>query len=91
MAYQAIVAARERRRSVAAEAGGFMRQNRKGKKNKKHDLRTALAVESERLDSLFPIWDADGDGQITKTEFRRAIKLMGVRVTDADLQAFCEM
>lgn len=90
MAHQAILAAAERRRQVVAEAGGFMRK-KKNFAGKKSDLRQALALQMDRLDSLFPIWDVDGDGTISKKEFKRALRLMGVSATDAQMNAFCEL
>ena len=86
MAHQAILAAQERRRQTAAEAGGFMRKTkrRQGEQN----LRQALAAESGRLAELFAIWDADGDGSINRKEFSRALKMMGLRVSKEDFHAF---
>lgn len=88
MAQQAILAAAERRRQVAAEAGGFMRRVRR---QHHPELRVALAASADRLGELFTIWDADQDGTIDRKEFRRALKLMGMRVTTDDFNAFCAM
>ena len=92
MAHQAILAAAERRRQAAAEASGFLRKKKTSPFAKqKHDLRTALALQVDRLDELFPIWDVDGDGTISKTEFTRALRLLGVSTTAAQVDAFCSL
>jgi Ca2+-binding EF-hand superfamily protein len=43
-------------------------------------LRDALAGESSRVIDLFRSWDMNGDGEISRDEFRRAIPLLGISV-----------
>ena len=71
MAHQAILAAAERRRQTAAEAGGFLRKDKSRRRQlRKLSLQEALALERDRLDALFPIWDVDGDGDLSRKEVR---------------------
>ena len=87
MAQQAILAAAERRRTETADAHGFLR--RRHHKGKRRTMAEALALEEQRLFELFEMWDEDGDGEISMTEFRRAIKLLGHKVGKDDFDAFC--
>ena len=50
-----------------------------------------LVAEADRLDSLFDIWDVDGDGSIDRKEFARALKLMGLRCSNDDFENFCDL
>ena len=43
-------------------------------------LREALAKNAVRVIDLFKEWDADGDGTVSKAEFRRAMPMLGVEV-----------
>ena len=41
-------------------------------------LREALALSATRVIDLFKEWDEDGDGVVTKKEFRRAVPMLGL-------------
>ena len=41
-------------------------------------LREALALSATRVIDLFKEWDEDGDGAVTKKEFRRAVPMLGL-------------
>lgn len=66
---------------VAAEPGalGAMTAKQMAKQ-----LRIALGDEEglERVMDLFRVWDTDGDGMITKKEFRRAVATLGFAEVD---------
>ena len=40
------------------------------------ELRLSLATQSARVIDLFREWDEDGDGTVSKKEFRKAIPLI---------------
>jgi len=40
-------------------------------------LKIALSKNAGRVIDLFREWDADGDGQVSKKEFRKAMPLLG--------------
>ena len=50
-------------------------------------LRDALQKNLSRVIDLFRDWDENGDGQISKVEFRRAMPLLGLKVDKADADA----
>lgn len=85
MAQQAILAANARRREDAADGAGFLRR-RIGRKPK--SLREALAANEERLAGLFDMWDVDGDGELDTNEFKRALQLLGLKVTQEQYDRF---
>ena len=90
MAQQMILAANERRKKLdIAEATGFI--GRRRKKNldlKQASLRQALAEQKHRLANLFSLWDEDGNGEIDEKEFRRALRMLGLKPSPADFTAF---
>ena len=94
MAQQMILKAHQRRRAAsvaAANLGGgasFV--------NKDADLRSlsfalALKEHSKKLYSLFSLWDEDGNGYIDEVEFQRAVKMLGLKFSKGDFEAFCKM
>ena len=90
MAQQLILAAAKRRAKLdMAESSGFL-QNRRRKKldAKQGALRQALAEQKERLGQLFDLWDEDGNGEIDEKEFRRAIRMLGLKPSPADFVSF---
>jgi len=48
-------------------------------------LRGALAKNAGRVIDLFREWDTDGDGKVSKKEFRRAMPMLGFDVPVADI------
>ena len=54
-------------------------------------LRRALKKEIGRLSQLFAPWDADGSGSIDELEFRRAIRMLGLRTDPRDFQEFAKL
>jgi len=92
MAQQMILAAQKRRNTQdAAEAMGFVQQGgrRRGKLDAKQGaLRQALAQQRERLTQLFDLWDEDGNGEIDEKEFRRALRMLGLKPAPQDFTAF---
>ena len=50
-------------------------------------LRKALTRQAVRVIDLFREWDENGDGRVTKKEFRRAMGMLGLEAprTDVDL------
>ena len=91
MAQQAILAAADRRRGAAAEAAGFIQNGRRRKPKKTDDLREVLYPYQERLYGLFDLWDEDGDGTIDPSEFKRALRMIGVKPTPGAFKRFCDM
>ena len=45
-------------------------------------LRDALSKNATRIVDLFRQWDADGDGQVSKSEFRKAIGVLGLNAAE---------
>ena len=43
-------------------------------------LRDALKANATRIIDLFKEWDVDGDGQVSKAEFSRALPMLGLQV-----------
>ena len=41
-------------------------------------LKEALALNATRVIDLFKEWDEDGDGNVSKKEFRRAVPMLGL-------------
>ena len=54
-------------------------------------LRQALKSKSADMYRLFQIWDEDGDGTIDDSEFVRAIKMLGLRVSPGDYSSLCRI
>ena len=48
-------------------------------------LGMALTANAKTIRDLFADWDADGNGGISKKEFRKAIKLLGYNAKKADI------
>lgn len=49
-------------------------------------LATALKSDSGRVLDLFRSWDADGDGEVSKKEFHKAIPALGFDVPKSDVE-----
>ena len=41
-------------------------------------IRDALTLNAVRVIDLFRDWDDDGDGRVSKKEFRKAMKMLGI-------------
>jgi len=50
-------------------------------------LASALRANSGRVLDLFRDWDKDGDGEVSRDEFRRAMPLLGLEVPIQDIDA----
>ena len=50
-------------------------------------LREALSANAVRVVDLFKEWDTDGDGTVSKKEFRKAIPALGLDVPRAEIDA----
>jgi len=50
-------------------------------------IRYTLKKNAARVLDLFREWDEDGDGQVSKTEFRRAIPMLGLEVANDQIDA----
>ena len=50
-------------------------------------LREILSQNAVRVIDLFKEWDEDGDGNVTKKEFRKAIPALGVQAPRAEIDA----
>ena len=50
-------------------------------------LRDALVKQGVKVITLFREWDEDGDGTVSKKEFRKAMPLLGLDVPRADIDA----
>ena len=48
-------------------------------------LRFALRQNLTRVNELFQAWDEDQDGKVSKREFRRAVKLLGLSASKEDV------
>ena len=51
------------------------------------ELREALTANFARVMDLFRIWDADGNGTISKKEFRKAIRALRVSASVAEVDS----
>ena len=56
-----------------------------GKKSNAEALREAVKQNAQALASMFKEIDEDGDGQVLKSEFRKAIPLIGVQASRAEI------
>jgi Ca2+-binding EF-hand superfamily protein len=54
-------------------------------------LRGALAAKLGRVIDIFREWDDDGDGVISRAEFRKALPVLGVAVDRADCNALFDL
>ena len=50
-------------------------------------LKQALSKNAGRVIDLFREWDADGDGQVSKKEFRKAMPVLGLEVPTKEIDA----
>jgi hypothetical protein len=53
-------------------------------------LKEALDTHLEKVTSLFSAWDENGDGRVSRREFRRAVTLFGLKATRADIDSLFE-
>ena len=54
----------------------------------REQIRLALCNDKDRLEGLFEVWDENGDGELSEKEFRRAVKLLGVKASKAAVAQF---
>jgi hypothetical protein len=47
-----------------------------------------LYLARDRLTILFDLWDEDRDGELSLAEFRNAMRMSGLRISEADTDAF---
>jgi Ca2+-binding EF-hand superfamily protein len=59
-------------------------------KSVQEGLREALTANASRVIDLFRMWDVDGNGTISKKEFHRAMREIGVEASKEDLYALFE-
>ena len=52
-----------------------------------HQLRDALSQQAVRVIDLFREWDEDGDGTVSKKEFRKAMPMLGLEVPKKEIDA----
>merc|ERR1740133_899303 len=50
-------------------------------------LRHVLTSNAVRVIDLFREWDEDGDGTVSKKEFRKAMPMLGLEVSKQDINA----
>ncbi len=50
-------------------------------------LRDTLTKKAVRVIDLFREWDENGDGKVTKKEFRQALPLLGLDAAKTDMDA----
>ena len=50
-------------------------------------LRDALTAQAVRVIDLFREWDEDGDGTVSKKEFRKALPALGLKVPREEADA----
>jgi len=50
-------------------------------------IRDALTHNAVRVIDLFHSWDEDGDGTVSKKEFRKALPMLGIQVAKAEVDA----
>ena len=51
-------------------------------------VREMLHQERHRLTTLFELWDEDKDRRISRAEFRKAMKMTGLKFSEADIEGF---
>ena len=51
-------------------------------------VREMLHQERHRLAALFELWDEDKDRRISRAEFRKAMKMTGIKFSEADTEGF---
>lgn len=86
MAQQQILAAQRRRNEKAAEAGGFLTEQKRVPITT--SVAEALEANKDRIYELFDLWDEDRNGTINEREFRRALKQLGIQPTMAAFHNF---
>ena len=58
-----------------------------GNRSVSEQVRDALADNLARVIDLFHEWDANGDGRIAKSEFRKALTVLGLRASSDEMDA----
>jgi Ca2+-binding EF-hand superfamily protein len=62
-----------------------------GKGTMPEQIAAALASQSARVTDLFRSWDKDGDGEVSKAEFRKAIPALGIVVDECYVDELFDM
>ena len=83
MAFQAILAARERRKMAAAVAAGFLSDEKWGGMDGL-SVEQILKCNEKRLIELFELWDEDGSGSIDAQELRQRRSKCSLSVAQRD-------
>ena len=60
-------------------------------RNRLQTLRTALAAKLGRVIDIFREWDDDGDGVISRQEFRKALPVLGIGADRSDANALFDL
>jgi len=58
---------------------------------KQEELYHALGANQKEIVQLFESWDADGDGQVSKAEFRNAMRVLGLENDRETIDALFDM
>ena len=91
MAQQAFLAQQRRRREhEGAHTRVFLKKRGPRKPWPPPRIVERMYGEYDRLGQLFDIWDADGDGVLTKDEFKRALMMIGIKATPEEVDDFYE-
>ena len=53
----------------------------------REQVRAALQKHLQRVITLFHSWDENGDGKVSKAEFRKALRALGFEGVDTELDA----
>jgi len=69
--------------SIAARAGGLFQDSNR---TIQEQLRDALVDHSMRVMDLFREWDEDGNGEISREEFRKALPMLGLHASSEQLK-----
>ena len=94
MAQQAFLAQQQRRDldaqrpTLARSLTGRLDARRTAKRGK--TLQQALYKSRGRLASLFELWDENSDGLLSQVEFKRAMRMLGLKPTEAEVASFFE-
>ena len=51
---------------------------------------SALVSQADKMETLLKSWDSDGDGKISRREFRRGIKKLGVGAPEREARAIAQ-